>query len=148
MRKVIELQIKLDEIGIKDIEFDLKSRDEITKLLIGIQSIYCDKETRDKAFKVLVELIPENIDQNNGRRGMDFWKIFVLGMLKLNCNIDLDKLHELANNHKNLRLMLGHGKFSWDNNYALQTIKDNVSLFTPEILISLIKFLSTTVIKL
>jgi len=30
--------------------------------------------------------------------------------------------------------MLGHGKFDWDNNYALQTIKDNVSLFTPEIL--------------
>ena len=123
MRKVIELQMKLDEISIKDIEFDLKSRDEITKLLIGIQSIYCDKETRDKAFKVLVELIPENVAQNNGRRGMDFWKIFVLGMLRLNCNIDFDKLHELANNHKNVRLMLGHGKFNWDNNYALQTIK-------------------------
>jgi len=26
MRKVIELQMKLGEIGIKDIEFDLKSR--------------------------------------------------------------------------------------------------------------------------
>ena len=87
MRKVIELQMKLDEISIKDIEFDLKSRDEITKLLIGIQSIYCDKETRDQAFKVLVDLIPDNVDQNNGRRGMDFWKIFVLGMLRLNCNI-------------------------------------------------------------
>jgi hypothetical protein len=134
MRKVIELQMKLGEIGIKDIEFDLKSRDETTKLLIGIQSIYCDKETIDKAFEVLVELIPENVDQNNGRRGMDFWKIFVLGMLRLNCEIDFDKLHELANNHKNLRLMLGHGKFDWDYYYALQTLKDNVSLFTPEIL--------------
>jgi glycine cleavage system H lipoate-binding protein len=30
--------------------------------------------------------------------------------------------------------MLGHGKFNWDYHYALQTIKDNVSLFTPEIL--------------
>ena len=148
MRKVIELQMKLDEIGIKDIEFDLKSRDEITKLLIGIQSIYCDKDTRDQAFKVLVELIPENVAQNNGRRGMDFWKIFVLGMLRLNCEIDFDKLHELANNHKNVRLMLGHGKFYWDNNYALQTLKDNVSLFTPKFSISLIKFLSATVIKL
>jgi len=132
MRKVIELQMKISEIAIKDIEFDLKSRDEITKLLIGIQSIYCDKETRDKAFKVLEELIPENVAENNGRRGMDFWKIFVLGMLRLNCNIDFDKLHELANNHRNLRLMLGHSKFNWDYYYALQTIRDNVSLFTPE----------------
>jgi len=97
-------------------------------------SIYCDKETRDKAFNVLVELIPENVARNNGRRGMDFWKIFVLGMLRLNCNINFDKLHELANNHRNLRLMLGHGKFDWNYYYALQTIKDNVSLFTPEIL--------------
>lgn len=134
MRKVIELQMRVGEIGIKDIEFDLKSRDEITKLLIGIQSIYCDKETRDRAFEVLVELIPEDVDQNNGRWGMDFWKIFVLGMLRLNCDIDFDKLHELANNHKNLRLMLGHGRFDWEYSYALQTIKDNVSLFTPEIL--------------
>jgi hypothetical protein len=134
MRKVIELQMKFGEIAIKDIDFDLKSRDEITKLLIGIQSIFCDKETRDKAFKVLVELVPENVSQNNGRKGMDLWKIFVLGMLRLNCKIDFDKLHELANNHKNVRLMLGHGKFNWDYSYALQTIRDNVSLFTPEIL--------------
>ena len=65
MRKVIELQMKLGEFGIKDIEFDLKSRDEITKLLIGIQSIYCDKETIAKAFEVLVGLIPGNVDKNN-----------------------------------------------------------------------------------
>ena len=125
MRKVIELQMKFGEIAIKDIEFDLKSRDEITKLLIGIQSIYCDEETRDKASKVLVEIIPENVAQNNGRKGMDFWKIFILGMLRLNCSINFDKLHELANNHRNLRLMLGHGKFDWNYYYALQTIKDN-----------------------
>ncbi len=53
MRKVIDLQMVFGEIAIQDIEFDLKSRDEITKLLIGIQSIYCDKETRTTAFKVL-----------------------------------------------------------------------------------------------
>ena len=40
----VDAQKVLTEIGIKDIEFDLKSRDEITKLLIGIQSIYCDKD--------------------------------------------------------------------------------------------------------
>ena len=134
MRKVIDLQMVFGEIAIQDIEFDLKSRDEITKLLIGIQSIYCDKETRTTAFKVLEDLVPENVDPNNGRKGMHFWKIFVLGMLRLNCDIDFDKLHELSNNHKNLRLMLGHSIINWDYHYALQTIKDNVALFTQEIL--------------
>jgi hypothetical protein len=45
---------------------------------------------------------------------MDFWKIFVLGMLRLNYNMDFDKLHVFANNHRNLRLILGHGKFNKD----------------------------------
>jgi len=134
MRKVIELQMDFGEVAIQDIEFDLKSRDEITKLLIGIQSIYRDKETRLATFKVLEDLVPENVDLNNGRKGMHFWKIFVLGMMRLNCDIDYDKLHELANNHKNLRLMLGHSIINWDYHYVLQTIKDNVALFTPEIL--------------
>ena len=39
MRKEIELQMKLGEIGIKHIEFDLRSRDEITKLLIGTHRV-------------------------------------------------------------------------------------------------------------
>jgi hypothetical protein len=38
--------------------------------------------------------------------------------------MDFDKLHELANNHRKLRLMLGRGKFNWDYYYALQTIND------------------------
>ncbi len=126
--------MKFGEVSIEAIEFDLKSRDEITKLLIGMQSIYCDKKTRTEAFAILNELIPKDVDCNNGRKGMDLWKIFVLGMLKLNADIDFDNLHELANNHKNLRLMLGHSILDWDDLYALQTIRDNTSLFTPEIL--------------
>ncbi len=134
MRKIVELQRKIGEVAIEDIEFDLKSRDEITKLLIGIQSLYCNKETIGKIYETLVDIIPKKVDVNNGRKGMDLWNIFVLGMLKLNSSIDYDKLHELANNHKNLRLMLGHSIFDWEYRYALQTIRDNVALFTPEVL--------------
>ena len=80
MRKIIESQMKFWEVAIETIEFDLKSRDEITKLLIGIQSIYCDKKTRIEAFAILNELIPKDVDRNNGRKGMDLWKTFVLGL--------------------------------------------------------------------
>ena len=66
---------------------------------------------------------------------MDLWKILVLGTLRLNCNWDFDKVHEIANNHLKVRQMLGHSKIDYENLYALQTIKDNVSsLLTPEIL--------------
>jgi len=65
---------------------------------------------------------------------MDLWKILVLGTLRLNCNFDFDKLQELANNHRTLRLMLGHAETDIDSRYALQTIRDNISLLTPELL--------------
>jgi hypothetical protein len=134
MRRVIDAQMKIGEVAIGAIEFDLRSRDEIPKLLMGLQSIHCDVETREQVFEVLRGLIPDNVDPNNGRRGMDLWKILVLGTLKLSCNWDYDKLMDIANNHMTLRWMLGHGR--WDNEYryALQTLKDNVSLFTVEVM--------------
>jgi len=73
-------------------------------------------------------------DSNNGRPGMEQWKIFVLGVLRLNLNCDYDRIHELANNHKTIRQMLGHATFADEYEYKLQTLKDNVSLLTPETL--------------
>ena len=51
-----------------------------------------------------------------------------------NCNWDFDKVHEMANNHHKLRQMLGHSETDIDSNYALQTIRDNITLLTPPIL--------------
>lgn len=134
MRKVIDIQMKFGEVDISRIEFDLRSRDEIPKLLMGLQEIYCNRKVRSQVFKVLRDLIPDGIDQNNGRRGMDLWKILVLGTIRLCCNWDYDKLMDIANNHKTLGLMLGHGSLYDDYHYPLQTLKDNLSLFTPEVL--------------
>lgn len=69
-----------------------------------------------------------------GRPGMHLWQILVLGTLRLNLNCDYDRIHDLANHHLKIRQMLGHGSFGDQPDYGLQTIKDNVSLFTPEIL--------------
>ena len=134
MRKIIDSQMKLGEVDIADIRFDLRSRDEIPKLLIGLQSIYCNRDIRQQVFEVLDSIVPKNVDPDNGRWGMDLWKILVLGTLRLCCNWDYDKLHEMANNHDKLRKMLGHSETDKDYQYALQTLKDNVSLLTPEVL--------------
>jgi len=134
MRKVVDLQMKFGQVSIANIEFDLRSRDEIPKLLQGLQQIHCNPTIREQVFKILEGIIPEDTDSDNGRPGMDLWKILVLGTLRLCCNWDYDKLMEIANNHRILRQMLGHGILDQDYNYALQTLKDNVSLFTPEVL--------------
>jgi transposase, IS5 family len=133
MRKVIDLQLKLGEKSISGIQFDPRSRDEIPKLLRGLQALYADREVRAKLFEALSGLVPANVDSNNGRKGMNLWNIFVLGTLRLNCNWDYDKLLEIANNHVLVRQMLCHGIMEEDYQYKLQTLHDNVSLFTPEI---------------
>ena len=61
------MQMKLGELGIKKIEFDLHFRDEIPELLMGLQSIYCNQEVRDRVFEVLLDIVPDDVDPNNGR---------------------------------------------------------------------------------
>lgn len=134
MRKTKEEQMKIGEVPVSEIEFDLKARDNITKILMGLKHIYCNLELREEIFNILEKSIPENIDRNNGRPGLELWKILVLGTVRINCNWGYDTLHNMANNHLILRQMLGHGSFDYKNKYHLQTLIDNVSLLTPEIL--------------
>jgi transposase, IS5 family len=54
--------------------------------------------------------------------------------LRLGLDADYDRIQELANQHKTVRQMLGHSDWLDEQRYELQTIRDNVSLFTPEIL--------------
>lgn len=134
MRKVIEPQMKFGESDIRAITFDPRSRDEIPKLLRGLQYIYCTPQLHEEVFSILEEIVPPHTDPHNGRPGMEMWKILVLGSLRLICNWDYDKLKEIADNHRTLRQMLGHGFDDDDKTYPIQTLKDNVSLLTPEIL--------------
>ncbi len=133
MRKIIDLQMEFWKKDIANIEFDLQSRDEIPKLLIGLQHIYCSPPLREKVSAVLKQIVPKK-NHETGRPGMDLWKILVLGTLRLNCNWDYDKVHDMANNHSKLRQLLGHRENDFDSEYALQTIRDNIVLLTPAIL--------------
>jgi hypothetical protein len=103
MRKVIENQLKIGQVDISSIQIDIHSRDEIPQLLLGLQRLYSDRKLRNEIFDILTDIIPSHIDACNGRPGMELWKILVLGTLRLNCNWDYDKLHDIANNHKKIR---------------------------------------------
>lgn len=134
MRKLIDPQLKIGQRDIQNIEIDLDCRDEIPQVLLGLQHIYSDKKLRERVFAILAKIVPVNVDAKNGRPGMDLWKILVLGTLRLNCNWDYDKLHDIANNHLKIREFLGHSFHDFNQRYSLQSLKDNIRLFTPEIL--------------
>ena len=65
---------------------------------------------------------------------MSLWRIFVLGVLKMAIDCDFDRLRNLADWHKQVRMMLGHSEFGNDTTYHVQTLVDNVSLLTEEVL--------------
>jgi len=134
MRHTLPPQLQLGEHDVSTIKFDALSRDDIPQLLRGLQHLYDDKEDRDVVLELLRENILETVDADTGRPGMSLWAVLVLGAMRLGLNCDYDRVMELANEHRTLRDMLGHGLLDEDKRYGLQTIKDNVSKLTPEIL--------------
>jgi len=134
--------LNLGEEDIAKIKLDPKSRDDIPQLLAGLQYIYTHAEVRQAVFKILEEVVPFRTGSDNngkvrtdkGRPGMEQWRILVLGTLRLGLNTDYDRVHELANQHCTVRQILGHGFADYKDQYHLQTIKDNLRLFTTELL--------------
>ena len=134
MRQTRKPQLALGEARIEDIKLDHKSRDDIPAVLLGLQHLYSHEQTREKLFSLLEEHILPGTNRNVGRPGMKLWRILVMGVLKQGLGCDFDRLHELVNQHRTVREFLGHGAFSQDDTYELQTIIDNVYLLTPELL--------------
>jgi len=134
MRIVFNPQMQFGCVDISNITFDQKSRDDMPQVLRGLQYIYSNLDLRAEVFKILEDAIAPEKNKKNGRPGMELWKILVLAVVRLNLNIDYDRLHELVNNHVVMRQMMGHSGLFDRTYYELQTIKDNVQLLTPEIL--------------
>ena len=133
MRVVQNPQMRIGEVDIAQIKFDPRSRDDIPKILKGLQYLYLNLPLRSQIFNLLEAELAPKVNKRNGRPGMELWKILVCGVVRLDLNEDYDRLHELVNQHHTLREMLGHALFD-ETTYPYQTLKDNVSLFTPELL--------------
>ena len=134
MRQTRKSQLALGEARIEDIKLDHKSRDDIPAVLLGLQHLYSHEQTREKLFSLLEEHILPGTNRNVGRPGMERWRILVMGVIKQGLGCDFDRVHEFVNQHRRVREFLGHGAFSQDDTYELQTIIDNVYLLTPELL--------------
>ena len=62
-----------------------------------------------------------------GRRGMNYWEISVLAAARLGCNLDYDKLQDLAENHRNLRQIMGIGNWEEEVDFDWRRIEDNLN---------------------
>lgn len=139
MRKYFKQQLELGQTCIKDVEIYRKSRHELAPLLVALQEIFVTTELNQKVGDLLKKnLLSKN--NHTGAPGMDLWTIFVLAMVRQNMNLDYDALTDYANNHHELRGIMGvrldgisyNDKRQQKFNY--QTIKDNVSMLDEALL--------------
>lgn len=134
MRKRFEQQLSIGQIPIEDTFINPKSKHAIDELLAALKKIYITKEYNERIFSILENHLVFT-KQKTGRKGMDLWQIFVLAQVRLNMNMSYETLHNIANNHKGIRGLMGvEREFGYEDiRFEYQNIYDNVSLLNDEI---------------
>lgn len=132
MRKGISKQTRFDCPAVEDVELNLNCRDEMILVLRGLQQIYSDPILRNKILNLVAEAVNGQTRNDCGREGLDYWQILVLASVRLGCNLDYDKLQDLAEEHRALRRIMGIGDWDEMRNFGWRRIRDNVCLLTPE----------------
>ncbi len=61
-----------------------------------MQHIYNDSKLRRDILDLVGADVNRKTSNEHGRPGMDYWQIAVLAAVRLGCNLDYDKLQDLA----------------------------------------------------
>lgn len=125
---------RLDCPPIEALNLNLKCRDEIIPILRALQQVYADEQ----ALWQILDLVGSDVNRGSshklGRQGLDYWSITVLAAVRLGCNLDYDKLQDLAEQHRNLRWLMGIGDWQEDEKFDWRRIRDNLCLLQPQTL--------------
>jgi hypothetical protein len=63
---------------------------------------------------------------------MDYWPILVLAAVRLGCDLDYDKLQDLAEQHRALREIMGIGELDDRGHFDWRRIRDNIARVRPQ----------------
>src|SRR5437762_3541616 len=119
-------QERLDCLPIIEVQLNLDCRDEIIPILRALQHLYADAELRRELLRLVGRDVNETSSRKHGRRGLNYWEIAVLAAVRLGCNLDYDKLQDLAENHRRLRQIMGLGGWQDEVDFDWRRIQDNV----------------------
>jgi IS5 family transposase len=132
MRIPYSTQQRFDCEVVEGVRLNLNCRDEIIPILRALQHIYSQPQVRDEILGLVAQDVNNGSRTDRGRAGLDYWQILVLASVRLGCNLDYDKLQDLAEQHRALRQVMGIGDWDEDVNFSWRRIRDNVGLLQPE----------------
>jgi transposase, IS5 family len=133
MRAVIPLP-RLDCPPISEVKLNLQCRDEIIPILKALQHIYSDEKRRREILDLVGKDVNATTSRKHGRRGMNYWEISVLAAARLGCNLDYDKLQNLAEEHRTLRRIMGIGDWQDEEeevDFDWRRIENNLTQLRP-----------------
>ena len=139
-------QPTLDTLPISEVPLNTQCRDEIIPVLAALKHLYGQAKERDEILALVAQDVNATTNAHQGRKGLDYWQILVLAAVRLGCNLDYDKLQNLAEEHRTLRRMMGIGFWQDDDeleSFDWRRIRANVCLLRPETL----KQLNTLVVQ-
>jgi len=131
MRKAFERQSHFGRQSVSDIVLNLNCRDEIIPILAALQHIYSQPQVRDPILALVAGDVNQDSREDCGREGLDYWQILVLAAVRLGCNLNYDRLQDLAEQHRSLRMMMGIGDWDDETNFGWRRIRDNICLLQP-----------------
>lgn len=132
MRKDFDRQHRLDCQPVLNVRLNLNCRDEIVPILKALQHIYSQPKLRDGILRAVARDVNRTSSRKRGRQGMDYWQILVLAAVRLGCNLDYDKLQDLAEQHRALRQIMGIGDWDEQTTFDWRRIQDNITHIRPE----------------
>ena len=125
---------RLDRLPIAQVNLNLNCRDEIIPILRALQHVYANVALRDELLQLVGQDVNQRTSPKRGRRGLNYWEITVLAAARLGCNLDYDKLQDLAENHRSLRQIMGLGDGPEEIDFDWRRIEDNVLKLRPQTL--------------
>ena len=144
MRQRFEVQLLIGQLPIEEFSLNPKSKSNLDDLFRSIHKLYCNPDYNSQLFGVLEKYIKKD-KKNTGRKGMDLWVIFVLAQLRLCKDLTYEDLHNLANNHRDLRHLMGvEREHRFERvEFSYQNIYDNVSSLSDQ----MVKEINEIVVK-
>ena len=130
----IQEQPRLDCPPVTAVPLNLNCRDEIIPILRALQHVYGQAQLRQEILDLVGKDVNRNSSPDHGREGLSYWTILVLAAVRLGCNFDYDKLQDLAEQHRTLRLMMGIGDWEDKTDFDWRRIRDNLCLLHPQTL--------------
>jgi len=126
---------RLDGPPISAVTLNLNCRDEIIPILRALQHLYGNAQLRRQLLALVGKDINQDTSRKHGRRGLSYWEIAVLAAVRLGCNLDYDKLQDLAENHRRLRQIMGIGDWQAEEvDFDWRRLEDNLIKLRPETL--------------